>query len=249
MIRTSCPVCWRRWEFAESFAGQITKCANCGESFPVPASRRAAASPEETSTSAVGVMLASTPNTISTPPSLELSQSIQDAPRRIQASSPLPDAHSPGNEGKSDEPLPEWALTKTRACFRLGLKLPEIEQRLIDAGLTPAMANAVVMNVLDSNIQRMGAPHREASWRQPLNLTLSLVACGVCFVLAYSFAGGESVAKTLLLLLGPMTCIWFPGLVTRSSEPEWQASARWVGWILLILVGACRLWMLSFIPS
>jgi hypothetical protein len=145
----------------------------------------------------------------------------------------------------SDSPvLPDWAVAQARASLKIGLAVPEIEQRLVAKGLSPATATAVVTSILEERVRERAAPSRRAEQWQPVHRILSMVVGVACLLLAYWFGGGVSAAEMLLVVLPALACIWFPEVIARSAAPGRAAIARGVGWLLLLLLGGYRLFML-----
>jgi hypothetical protein len=115
--------------------------------------------------------------------------------------------------------------------------VPDIEQRLVARGLTPAAAAAAVTSVLENRVREQFEPLRHRERRQRLHRALAGAAGCACLLLGYWFGGGYSAGKTLLWLLLPLTCIWFPDAMAASAGPGRVALLRWCGWLVLLLIG------------
>jgi hypothetical protein len=129
------------------------------------------------------------------------------------------------------------------------MKVPEIEQRLVDHGLTPEAATSVVTNAIEDRIHEEAKP-KERVWRPVLLhriLSGALVAGGIIF----SFSkGGIGLAISLLaVVLLPLPLVWFAeemestkwvtGLVgIWSLKVPFTTPAgflRLLGWLILVL--------------
>ena len=140
--------------------------------------------------------------------------------------------------------LPDWAVEHARTALKIGMAVPEVEERLVAKGLSPTDANAIVTSVLKERLREDGPPLQEDEPWQPVPLVLSVAAGGTCLFLAYWFGGGLSAAKTLLGVMPALACIWFPELTNRSANPERAAATRAFGWLILFLVAAYRIYLL-----
>lgn len=138
-------------------------------------------------------------------------------------------------------PLPDWAVEHARAALGLGLSVPEVEQRLVARGLPPVTAAAVVTSILETRVRRRFESLEQGEQRQRLHRLLSgFVGC-VCLLLAYYFGGGMSAGKTLLWVLLPLACIWFPEEVAGYTGSASAALLRWCGWLVLLVIGGYRI--------
>jgi hypothetical protein len=106
-------------------------------------------------------------------------------------------------------PLPDWALEHARASLKLGQSVPEIEQRLVGRGLSPAAAAAVVEKVLEERVRERLEPLQRDEQRIRLHRILSAVVGCACLVFAYLFGGGWSAGKTATSILLPLAFVWF----------------------------------------
>ena len=61
-----------------------------------------------------------------------------------------------------DSMLPAWAVAKAHASLKIGLSVPEIEQRLVAQGLSPLTAAAVVNSILESRLRETLAPREQS---------------------------------------------------------------------------------------
>jgi hypothetical protein len=221
-IRIDCPGCGRACEFADFLAGLTAICKGCGHRiFVPPAGDAITASPPVASSQA-----------------LTASRSPQPAPLE----SPEPPSLVHGDANLST--LPEWAIEHTAASLRVGLPVPDIEQRLVARGLAPAVAAAVVNRVLEGRVARQSEEMGGGERGEFLHRALSSAVGGVCLVLAYWFGGGLSVGRTVLWLALPLACIWFPKAIARPADPYRTAILRWVGWAVLALIGGYRVVLL-----
>ena len=124
--------------------------------------------------------------------------------------------------------LPEWAVAKARASLVLGMSVPEVEQRLVAAGLSPPAAEAVVTRLLSRDVRaEVMLPVHERR-RRIIHVVLSLVMAILFVFLVGSPHGGRIPSnlvsgRTNAIGLGLM-CIWFG-----------KGFIRLMGWLLLIL--------------
>ena len=158
-----------------------------------------------------------------------------------------------GSQPSTPPPLVDWAMEHARAALRAGVKVPEIERRLVARGLSAEIAEAVVTNVLGEGV-RAGQPDTPEQQRRR---TLHWIASGVvgcaCIVLGYRFGGGYSAGIVFVWILTPTALIWFadaPFFAQRFSrkQPPSGVVVRWAGWFLLILYLLYRLGLVLFKP-
>jgi hypothetical protein len=137
---------------------------------------------------------------------------------------------------------PDWAVAKVSAALQAGLRVPEIEQLLIAKGVSPANAAAIVTNVIEGRV-RDTRTHSEQGERQVLvhRVASALVGC-VCLLLAYWFGEGLSAGRTLLSILLPLACIWFPDFMEHTVPPPVLRSAAW---LLLLVIAGYRVFLLT----
>jgi hypothetical protein len=163
-------------------------------------------------------------------------------PAALETTIQLPEARSIADSPPGPASLTSWAVEEAGALLRMGQSVPEIEQRLVARGLTPAAAAAAVRSALE---ERARAPLDDTEEAEPGDrvhrILSALVGC-VCLVLAYSFGEGLSAAKTLISILGPLACIWFPEILGRSPL------SRWAGWFVLLLICGYRVVLLIAAP-
>jgi hypothetical protein len=133
-------------------------------------------------------------------------------------------------------------------ALRVGLSVPEIEQRLVARGLAPADAAAAVTKVLEGGVRGEFASLAAAERGQLLHRVLAAVVGCVCLGLGYWFNGGISAGRTLLWLLLPLTCVWFPSAMTASRHPARVILLRWTGWLAILAVLGYRVWLLWIKP-
>jgi hypothetical protein len=136
--------------------------------------------------------------------------------------------------------VPDGAIEYARAALKLGISVPEIEKRLVEKGLTPALATAVVNGLLTAQTKERFEPLPDSEGGDLIHRLMSIIVTGVCLILAYKYNEGLSVGLTLIWILGPLACIWFPDHLT-THPPE---GLRALGWLILILIGVYRVVML-----
>jgi hypothetical protein len=136
-----------------------------------------------------------------------------------------------------DSALPDWAVAQASAALKLGMSVPDIEQRLVTKGLSPSTATAVVTAVLEGRLRESPAAPGPSEGALTAHRTASAVVACICLVLAYAFGGGPSVGRTALWLMLPVACIWWAEVLTDGSPPT---LVRWASWILLLLIGGYR---------
>ena len=155
----------------------------------------------------------------------------------------------------SDEP-PAWALTYADAALQCGLKAPEIETRLIHKGLSPSIAQSVVPRCFERRFHAIQRSEMWATRRKVLSRAASLVIAMGYLVLAAFTGGPESVLRTILFLLLPLGCIWFPqAFGTYLRRPSWVGPyftsptpgplVAIGGWLVLLLSVIVRLIMMG----
>jgi hypothetical protein len=140
-----------------------------------------------------------------------------------------------------DSTLPDWALDHARAALRLGLSVPEVEQRLVAKGLAPSTATAVVNAILEGHLQATSEPSGSSEDAATAHRAASAVVACMCLGLAYAFGGGESVGRTVLWLLLPVACIWWAEVFEANSP----TLVRWTAWAVLLLIGMYRTVLLT----
>jgi len=146
------------------------------------------------------------------------------------------------NRGSDAASTPEWVTGYASVLLKTGLRLPEVEERLVARGLTPELASKVVEELLEARIrQQVLAQKRLDRWKS-LNRILSAVVAVVYIVIAY-WSGGDSFAGEVTLeLVLPLACIWFGVEAGRhfantDNDPTPSVLIRLGGWLLLIIVG------------
>lgn len=228
MIRVNCPACGREFEFSDSLGGLTVVCKNCSHPIPVLVSRQKMPPASEAITAASGVTL--TPPTPAAPLILPEARPLADSPF-------------------DSTPLPEWAIERARALLRTGVRVPQIEQRLVAQGLSPETATAVVDRLLKDRTRQQVGPLEQDDRRNRWHRLLSgVVGCG-CVFLAYWFFGTWSACRTGIALLLPGACIWFPDeMGVYASKYSFTVTSlgvliRWCGWLVLVLIGLRVLWL------
>jgi hypothetical protein len=161
-------------------------------------------------------------------------------------------------------PLPDWAFQHARASLRIGLKVPEIEQRLVARGLAPEAATSVVTKALEDRIREENEPKERAGRRLRMHRILSAVLVGAYILVGYRAGGVGSALYTLRDFLLPLVCIWFADEMESATGPTGILSPyltfptpaiflRLGGW--LVLLAPCififsawiylRLWLIA----
>jgi hypothetical protein len=140
--------------------------------------------------------------------------------------------------------LPGWAVDHARAALSIGMKVPEVEQRLVAKGLTAAQANDVVMRIVEGRVHNALAPAESQERSLPVQLVLSVVVAAVCLALAYWFGGAMPAVWTLACILPGLAGILLPEMM------HWKwglsgAGCRAVGWVWLLLFGAGRVLLIA----
>jgi hypothetical protein len=147
------------------------------------------------------------------------------------------------NNPSNPPPLPDWAIEHARASLRIGMSVPEIQQRLVSRGLAPAAAEAVVLSVVEDRVRQQVEPQERALARRRLHRILSGIVGAACILLGYWFGGGLSAGKVVLSILFPLSCIWFGDEIgsrwssTFSPGPTPGVLLRLGGWV--VLLGIC----------
>lgn len=206
MIPLSCPSCGREFECSDFLAGLTVVCKSCGHRVPVPGGKPPAAARQEAVTAA--------------PP-----PSPNPAPKPIvrEPSSKGPPVREPFSDGT---PLNERA----EAMLEAGMSLPLIKERLVALGLTPDVADALLIKVLDERAARekrqaLQRDKKGASLVEKLaaiwwgQLILSLCFFAAALVAYEQITEIETVGRGRIfallgffyLVLGKWGCVW--GLV------------------------------------
>jgi hypothetical protein len=112
-------------------------------------------------------------------------------------------------ESKTDD-LPDWALTYVEAALKCGLKAAQIEEHLVDKGLSAHNARAAV----DRYFEAKGALENtdqflsgRAYW---ISATLSFFVAGFYMIGAYLSGGMETLARLIACIAAPLAFVWFP---------------------------------------
>ena len=132
-------------------------------------------------------------------------------------------------------------MAEADAALKLGLTAPQIEQRLVAKGLSPSMASAVVMGVLEGRL-RAAEPSAGSEKSRTAHGIASILVGLLCLMLAYGFGGGLSVAKTFLGMMLPLATIWWPEVMDSYLPP---AILRWVAWLALLTIVVYRVVLLT----
>jgi hypothetical protein len=127
--------------------------------------------------------------------------------------------------------LPAWAVEKARASLRVGVSVPEVEQRLVAGGLSSEAAEAAVNRVLEAHVRAEVVPQEQERRLQPLHRILSAVL-GVCLLFAYLFSGSLLPLKVGAFVVLPVGCIWFGRGLIRSMG--WFVLAFSAGYVVML---------------
>jgi hypothetical protein len=249
VIRVNCPACGRAFEFADFLGGLTVVCKHCSHPIPVPATRPNVPPP--------GDAIRAAPGALPPPPGPPLRQAppadaVQPAagvrPPPPPASVPaLPEADPTGDRPSDSGPVPDWAIQHARTALRMDISAPDIQQRLIERGLTPATAAAAVKLVLEDLVRRQSEARQRAERRLRLHRILSGVVACACLVLAFEFNGILSVAWTVSYMVLPLGFIWSGGKVPirfgrfELTPPVTVLMIRLVGWLALLALLFYRL--------
>jgi hypothetical protein len=272
VIRLNCPACAHPCEFADFLGGLTALCKNCSHRIPVPkpgvAGDAIATVPGATPSQAA----ASPPprDAITTPPKpaapLRVPPPEDALQTRPEPSSPptnpgsgitRPIPRSIVNEPTDPSAPPQWALDQVRDSLTHGLNVLAIQQLLIARGLSLAVADAAVNTVLKlRSLEEAKSPGPEdpsGFWHRLLS---GIVAC-VCIGLAFWVGGGLYAAFTSARIVLPLACIWFPYWIPhwtslwldRINSETQQICLRYLGWLLLIVLGSYRLLLVLLLES
>lgn len=242
MIRVKCPGCGREWEYGDYLAGLTAVCKGCGGRVPVPAAGGDAIAPAPGITPQQAP--AAPPATEPTAEAIQPLPGVTPPPPPAPAALAAPEVRSVSFDTPAPPSPPDWALEHAAVSLRVGHGVPEIEQRLVARGLDPATAAAAVTQVLEGGVRGEFAPLAAAEGGQFLHGALAVVVGCVCLGLAYWFNGGISAARTLLWLLGPLACVWFPNWMDGSTHPVRVLLLRWCGWLAILAILGYRVWLL-----
>ena len=250
MICASCPVCWRRWEFADETGGQSEICKNCGHQIPIPIAGQQRPLSADTIAADFTAQLQQEPTVATCSPSSESENqhTLRITPVLLppSVSTEFPEPRSLFNGHSDSQPFPEWAIDKANASWLIGLSVPEIEKRLVDRGLAPEVAAAVVTAALEAKVREKVERVRMEERSEFLHRILSVLAVGACLVMTY-FTGANWM-RTSWVLLVALASIWFPEVMSRSSASEWTWYTRWIGWLAVLLMFCYRVWLLTLLP-
>jgi hypothetical protein len=250
VIRVKCPACGREWEFGDYLAGLTAVCKGCGGRVPVPAPQPQAPVGADAITAAPGLTLTQPPAAPS--PAGPSEEAIQPPPG-VTSSPPAtaalaaPEVRSVSFDSPAPPSPPDWAIEHAAVSLRVGQSVPEIEQRLVARGLTPADAAAAVSRALEGGVRDAVEPLATAERRQRVHRILAAAVGCACLLLAYQFNGGYSAGKTLLWTLMPLACISFPDAMGGAADPLRVILLRWCGWLALLAICGYRAWLLWII--
>jgi hypothetical protein len=227
---------------ADYLRGMTAVCKNCGGRILVPAAEQRVTATQEAVITALPPAPAASPSP--QPDSDAIQPASETAPPAPSTSVELPETPPVLNGPSEATHFPDWAVESADAWLRVGRTVPEIEQRLVERGLPPEVAGAAVTRALEWQLRREREPLGEGEVGERWHRILSVLAAGVCLLLAYWFGGGRSAGYTLLWIVWPLAAIWFPEAISRSSDPDRTSAARWLGWLLLLFLSACRIVLL-----
>jgi hypothetical protein len=238
MIRVQCPSCGRESELSDFLKGLTVVCKTCGHGIRVPTSQNNAQPGGAASAPTPAV---ADPPVSNTPPHLVNAES---KPRRSvdRITPPETPVDTPPHQQQMDS-----AVEYAKAALRMGLTVPEIEQRLVDRGMGPAVASATFTMILGERVHEESESLEREERRQRLHVVLSVATACVCLVLAFLYGGGLSAAKTLLRMLLPLACIWFPGVISRSADRVAVPFIRGGAWFLLLAILGYRVVLLLMV--
>jgi hypothetical protein len=146
----------------------------------------------------------------------------------------------------SAPPSEDWAFEHARASLRIGLKIQEIEQRLVDHGLTLDAATSVVTRALEDRIRAENQSKERARRRLFLQRISSGIVVLAYIIIAYWNKGLGFAFYAIGGLLLPFACIWFADELGSSTGfisfmrpyitfPTLPFFLRLGGWLLLLI--------------
>jgi hypothetical protein len=159
----------------------------------------------------------------------------------------------------SAPPSEDWAFEHARASLRIGLKVQEIEQRLVARGLSSDAATSVVTKALENRIHEENEPRERARRRLLLHRILSGLLIGAYVIIAYWNKGLGFAFYAIGGLLLPFACIWFADELGSATGfisfmrpyitfPTPPFFLRLGGWLLLLIpwIIALSVWTYRF---
>ncbi len=247
MIRVKCPGCGREREYGDYLAGLTAVCKGCGGRVPVPSAALPSPAGADAITAAPGV----TPPQAPAEPAVEAIKplpGITPSPLPTTSTLAATEVRSVSFDAPAPPSPPDWAIEHAAVSLRVGHGAPEIEQRLVGRGLTPADAAAAVTKALEGGVRGEFTPLQAAEQGQLIHRILAAVVGCACLGLGYWFNGGISAGRTLLWLLLPLACVWFPGPMAGPTHPARVILLRWAGWLAILAILGYRvllLWITS----
>jgi hypothetical protein len=145
----------------------------------------------------------------------------------------------------SNSAVPVWAIEEATAALAMDVSVSEIEKRLIAKGLTPMVAETVVMDLLKAQIARHVHPSEAIERNQFGHRALSSVVMYACIVLGFLYGEGYSAAEGFLGGALPLACIWFPIPMAARWGDNYPMLLRWAGWVALVAVLIYRVVLLT----
>lgn len=242
MIRIDCPGCGRACEFADYLAGLTVICKNCSQRIPVP--RLAQKSPDDVAITAVAAPVSMPAPILPAPLHDDAIQADCPAWSPTTVNDPFPATEKQSRDHADNASCPDWAADYVRVCLQVGMSVPDIQLRLVTRGMSAATAAAVVDQVLESRGRERLQEHDAGEWGELLHRVLSAVLGIICLWLAYRFGSGLSAGRTLIGVLGPVACIWFP---EAMGGRHGEVAVRWFGWLALVAILGYRVALLLMV--
>ncbi len=272
MIRLNCPACAHPCEFADFLGGLTVVCKNCTHRIPVPKAGVAG----DAIAAVPGVAPPPAPaspvprDAITTPPKPATSPRMPPPEDAVQTRPET--SASPSNPGSGiTRPIPrsivkepevpgsppEWALDQVRDSLTHGMSVLAIQELLVARGLSPAVADAAVNMVLKlRSLEQAKSPGPEDPGGRWHRLLSGIVAC-VCIGLGYWVGGGWFAAYTCARIALPLACIWYPYWIPhwtslwldRFDSETQPMCLRYLGWLLLIVLGSYRLFLVLLLET
>src|SRR5258708_17640536 len=105
--------------------------------------------------------------------------------------------------------IPDWAFEKARASLKIGLPVPEIEQSLVDKGLSHPTASTIVTNVLEDWVREKAKLHDAPFRNLRMQRVPSVVIGCTCIIVAYLFGTFRLAFGAFATMLLALPFIWF----------------------------------------
>ncbi len=146
------------------------------------------------------------------------------------------------SESSPGEAPPEWAVLYARGAVRIGMPVPDIEQHLNSRGLSPELANRIVMEIVEGAFQADAPPSDWSESGRPIRLLVCLILGGACMALAYWYGGGRSLGFACIWVVPAMGGVWFCE-ISETIDSDWGARWWFGGWALLLIYLAYRIFL------